>query len=169
MVTAGLRRIQRSEPLIALLPWQIGIDTQGTKYPFADSIVWSAVQASMDTYSLFTVEATAASDTIVVLTRSRPDFCVTQNDTYWDNASLVAIGQAEASPTEAAAQPTTAPSSGVTVGTIPVAQPRGDGSVVHTVNSGETLIGIVVTYDQAYGGRDPSKVFVNSMVLRTTT
>ncbi|NDJ52267.1 MAG: LysM peptidoglycan-binding domain-containing protein [Chloroflexi bacterium] len=84
--------------------------------------------------------------------RARPDWAVTKNETFWDNTSLIIIGQEEVENGEEEsenppAQPTTPPSSGVPIGSIPISPPNADGSVVHTVNPGETLIGIAVAYN----------------------
>src|SRR5258705_8799944 len=70
-------------------------------------------------------------------------------DRCWDEAALA---QFCAAPPPvpgggAPAQPTQKPSSGVPAGSIIPATPQADGSVVHTVHSGESCIGIAVTYN----------------------
>ncbi len=128
---------------------QIGIHPKGNENPFSSGVVWSPVMTAMDDYKLFTVEATAESNTITVFVRARPQFCVAKNDTYWDDASLVAIGQASA-PTAApgtAAATTKAPSApGSDLIPIVTATPRADGSIVHVVQAGDRLIDIAVAY-----------------------
>ena len=128
----------------------IGIDPNGGEDWSSGSIVWSGEVLAPDTYQQLTIEATAAADHITVFVRSRPDFPVEQSDTYWDDAELVSVGQGAPPPdaTQAATQaPTQPPSSGVPVGSIPRSTPAPDGSVVHIVSPGETLIGIAVTYE----------------------
>lgn len=126
---------------------RIGIDPNGQTNPFEPSVVWSGTVSARDTYQLFTVEATVSGTQVVVFLRGSTTYPVAQTDFYWDNASLVAIAQAEptAGPT-ATEKPKSGGSSGVPAGSIPKSTPAPDGSVVHVVRSGETLIGIAVTY-----------------------
>ncbi len=139
---------------------QIGIDPKGGDNPNAGSIVWSGAVSARDTYQLFTVEAAAQGTQISVWVRGKTIYPVTQTDFYWDNASLVAVGQA-AAPTN-----TPKPSGGggggsgsggggsqggcsansVPAGSIQQATPQPDGSIIHTVQRCETLTGIAVTY-----------------------
>jgi len=140
---------------------QIGINPNGGKDPFDSAIVWSNAVSAIDVWQQFSVEAKANGSQITVFVRSRPDFCYRQNDTYWDNASLTLVsGPSAAQPTSAPAQRPAASSPNVPVGSIPIAQPDATGKVVHRVNAGETLIGVVVSYDNAYG---PGKVTLESV------
>jgi LysM repeat protein len=128
---------------------RIGIDPNGQTNPFESGVVWSGTASARDTYQLFTVEATVSGTQVVVFLRGSTIYPVAQTDFYWDNASLVAIAQAQptAGPT-ATEKPKSGGggSSGVPAGSIPKSTPAPDGSVVHIVRSGETLIGIAVTY-----------------------
>jgi LysM repeat protein len=111
-------------------------------------VQWAGPFSSWDAYQQFSIEATAQGDFMTVFVRSRPDWAVEQSDTYWDDASLVAIGEAPpAEETEEPAQQQQPQSSGVAAGSIPRSTPGADGSVVHIVSPGETLIGIAVTYE----------------------
>ncbi|MGF1506195.1 MAG: LysM peptidoglycan-binding domain-containing protein [Anaerolineae bacterium] len=139
---------------------RVGIDPNGGESPNDESIVWSPDQFPMDAYSQFEVTATATSNRITVWLIARPNWCNPRNDTYWDNTSLVQVADAGDGEDEEdgeddpeAPQPTNtpAPGGGVPVGSIPVATPAADGSVVHVVNTGETLTGIWVSYDEVYG------------------
>ncbi len=138
---------------------QIGIDPNGGGSGSASSIVWSGIISARDTYQLFSVEAAAKGNQITVWVRGKTTFPVMQTDFYWDTGSLTAVGQANP-PTNApgsAVPPTSAPGGGTTgggctsqsipQGSIPQATPQPDGSIVHTVQRCETLIGIAVTYD----------------------
>lgn len=127
---------------------QVGISKKGGFDHNSADVVWSGAQNAKDSYQEFSVEATAEYVEITVFLRGSPDYPVEQTDFYWDDASLVVVSTAP--PTE---KPEDKPeeqqqpqSSGVTVGSIPKSTPAPDGSVVHTVQSGETLIGIAVTY-----------------------
>ncbi len=129
---------------------QIGIDPNGGGDPFSSSIVWSGVLVPMGTYQQFTVEATAAGNEITVYLRAAPDYPVEQSETYWDTASLTVVGQAAPTntpPAGGSSGGTSGGSSGVPAGSIQPATPLPDGSVVHVVQPGETLIGIAVTYN----------------------
>lgn len=139
---------------------QIGIDPNGGDNPSSASIVWSGTLSAKDSYQLFSVDAAAKANQITVWVRGKTTYPVTQTDFYWDAGSLTAVGQA-AAPTN-----TSAPSGGTTgggttggggqggctsnsvpSGSIQKATPQADGSVVHTVQRCETLIGIAVTYN----------------------
>ena len=69
-----------------------GVDPYGGTDALSPSVVWSAENASMDHFSTFVVDAAAFADHITVFTRSRPDWCVARNDSWWDRASLVVVG-----------------------------------------------------------------------------
>jgi hypothetical protein len=84
---------------------------------------------------------------------ARPYWCFQRNDSFWDAANLVLIS---AGPTPApsgatAVQPTQKPSSGVPIGSIIPATEQADGSIIHTVHSGEYCIGIAYTYADVLG------------------
>jgi LysM repeat protein len=126
----------------------VGIDPTGNQNWNASTVQWSGDVLAPDAYQALSIEATAQGDFLTVFVRSRPDFPVEQSDTYWDDATLVAIGQAPpAQATNPPAQQQQQQSSGVPAGSIPRSTPGADGSVVHIVSSGETLIGIAVTYE----------------------
>ncbi|MBN1309781.1 MAG: LysM peptidoglycan-binding domain-containing protein [Anaerolineae bacterium] len=134
---------------------QVGIDPAGGTNAMAGTVVWSPEVFQNDTFVLLTIEATASADKITVFTRTRPRWCVDRNDSFWDQGSLVATGQGVA-PTsdkpagEKTAAPPTQSSSGpwgVQAGSIVTATPQPDGSIIHTVASGESCTGIVVAYN----------------------
>jgi LysM repeat protein len=126
----------------------VGIDPTGNQNWNAGTVMWSGDVLAPDAYQQLSIEATAQGDFMTVFVRSRPDFPVEQSDTYWDDASLVEIAEAAPQPeeTEPPAQQQQ-PSSSVPIGSIPRSTPAPDGSVVHIVSPGETLIGIAVTYE----------------------
>jgi LysM repeat protein len=80
---------------------QIGLDPTGNTDPWAGTVAWSPIHNQYDTWLQVAVEAAAQTDTVTVFMKSAPVFPVKHNDTYWDDAVLIAI---EASP------PTTQPS-----------------------------------------------------------
>jgi LysM repeat protein len=132
---------------------QVGISKKGGFDHTSADIVWSGGKNVKDTYGDFSVEATAEFVEVTVFVRGSPDYPVAQTDFYWDEASLVVVSSApptekpEEDKPEEEQQQQQPQSSGVTVGSIPKSTPAPDGSVVHTVQAGETLIGIAVTYE----------------------
>jgi LysM repeat protein len=80
---------------------QIGLDPTGNADPWAGTVAWSPIYDLYDTWVQVAVEATAQTDTVTVFMKSAPVFAVKHNDTYWDDAVLIA---SEAGP------PTTQPS-----------------------------------------------------------
>lgn len=119
----------------------VGIDPEGGSSPFVSRVVWSAAQSPMDVFAKFTVEAEAKADKITVFVRSKPDWCVAWNDTYWDEASLVEVDtsvtptpQATSTPLPTATQPYT------------LSTPDASGRIIHTVQPGDTLSGIAYRY-----------------------
>ncbi|MBN1428254.1 MAG: LysM peptidoglycan-binding domain-containing protein [Anaerolineae bacterium] len=129
---------------------QVGIDPAGGTSGTAGGIVWSPEVIQNDQFVLLSVEATATADKITVFTRTRPRWCVDRNDSHWDMGTLIAVGQA---PTAAPSDNKTAVPTkssgpwGVQAGTIITATPQPDGSIIHTVSSGESCTGIVVAYN----------------------
>ncbi|MEJ2149800.1 MAG: LysM peptidoglycan-binding domain-containing protein [Chloroflexota bacterium] len=127
----------------------VGIDPTGNQTWNAGTVQWSGAVSAWDNYQQLSIEATAQGDFMTVFVRSQPDWAVEQSDTYWDDASLVQISEAapQAEATQPPAQQQQQPSSGVPAGSIPRSTPNADGTVVHIVSPGETLIGIAVTYE----------------------
>jgi len=75
---------------------RIGIDPTGGNNPFSGSIVWSASTNPYDNYQLFEIEATAQGDKVTVFMWSQPTEARKHNDIYWDESSLVVVGQGAA-------------------------------------------------------------------------
>lgn len=70
---------------------QVGIDPTGNWNPWAGTVIWSGTAAFYDSWGQLAVEAVAQADIITVFMRSEPNAPVKHNDTYWDDAALVAI------------------------------------------------------------------------------
>ncbi len=139
---------------------KVGLDPFGGTDPFSSNVVWSPEQEAFDHWVEFAVQAKAQGDAVTVFTHSRAEFdwARQSNDVYVDDASLLAV-ESVGTPAPAVVTPvtqparTSAPAVTPTTGTLgptdtplPTRTPRGDGAVVHVVQSGDTLSGISVQY-----------------------
>ncbi len=125
---------------------RVGIDPTGGEDWQSPSIVWSPEYNIHDNYEQIAVEATAQGSTVTVFTYSTFFYPAVINNTYWDDASLVVIGQgapaiqgnpaATTAPNEPAGGP----------GRVATQPPSADGTQRHIVRQGETLGGIAVAY-----------------------
>ncbi len=161
---------------------KVGIDPTGGTDPNSPNIVWSPLGESYDTFSAFTVDAIATNTTITVFTYntvSEPPPALRQ--VFWDDASLVALGEGEGNPGNAGATGDNgsdvvlnAPAQTVHFVQPQAAQP--DGSVVHTVVEGDTVNSIYVAYRylgitresfyelNGWGDEPPSVIFVGEQI-----
>ncbi len=73
-----------------------GIDPTGGTNPLASTVVWGQ---GAHIYNIFheipVVEAVAQSNTVTVFLRSQTLWAFKHNDAYWDDASLVVVGEEE--------------------------------------------------------------------------
>jgi hypothetical protein len=125
---------------------RVGIDPLGDTDPLTTSVIWSAEQPAWDKWVQFQVETVAISDTVTVLTHSRPEWswARSNNDVYLDDASLVIVG-AYATPTATATLPPQI--------RIPwhdrlasTATPFPAGAITHAIQMGDTLFGVALKY-----------------------
>ncbi len=126
---------------------KVGIDPTGGTNANASSVVWGATLSVTDKFVQVSAQATASAPNITVFLYDRPYWCFQRNDSFWDDTALAVTATGPTPlPGGGVQQPTQKPSSGVPAGSIVPATPQPDGSIVHTVHSGESCIGIAVTY-----------------------
>lgn len=141
---------------------QVGIDPTGDWNPWADTVVWSGTYAFYDHWGQLAVEAVARNNVITVFMRSQPEFPVKHNDTYWDDAELVAVGQG-APPT---APPQTTPRPTATRGTprpTATCAPPPQGWTVYQVQAGDTLAKLAAHHNTTV------EAIIAANCLQTTT
>jgi hypothetical protein len=130
---------------------RIGIDPTGGTDPFSANIVWSDYANPYDAYSLFTVEATASGTQATVFLYAAPEFPNDDNDVFWDDASLIAIGPPPTAtlPPRPTNTPGPSPTPLPTRTPLPTLTPGPDGKISYTVQRGETLAGIAAKFGLA--------------------
>jgi len=69
----------------------IGIDPTGGTNGLASSVVWSEPRMEYNTWMQLEVQSVAKAGTVTVFTRGNPEFRNQFNDSYWDDACLVAV------------------------------------------------------------------------------
>lgn len=127
---------------------RVGIDPTGGDDPWSPNVVWSPEHDSYDNFGYYEVRAVAQADKVTVYTHSMPEKGMKHNDVYVDDAELVVIDGATAfspAPAQPDTQPAAAPN--VPAAARPTALPRPDGSIVHVVQSGDTVFGLALQYD----------------------
>lgn len=126
---------------------RVGIDPNGGTNPYDTDIVWSANALPHDRWDQMTVSATATSGTVTLFLFTTQQWPAELNNVYWDNASLTlggtgGVASVAGQPAGATAVPTSPPF----VNFVSAQPPREDGSVVHTVQSGDTVDSIAFAY-----------------------
>lgn len=115
---------------------RVGIDPAGGTDPNAASVKWSATSAPYDQWAEMSVIAEAEGSSVTVFLYMTQASGLALNNVYWDNASLIRTEE------------------GTTVAVdqfAPFVSPQGvrpDGSIVHIVQSGDTLSSIAYAYSR---------------------
>lgn len=154
---------RRSDPS-AGVSMKVGIDPTGGTDPYAATVQWSGSAAPYDQWARLSVSAAAQGDTVTVFLFASQQTGLALNNVYWDQASLVRTNGVtiNASGTPIAAAP--AEQQAVFTTAQP---PRPDGSIVHTVQQGDTLSGITYAYSQ-YGVTIQSIADLNEAIETNT-
>ncbi len=127
---------------------RVGIDPTGGSDPGNPAIVWSAWTAPHDQWLQQSVSATATGTSVTVFLYSTQANISDLNKTYWDDVSLTGGGTGGAAvgltPGATAVPPTATPPPYVAFVVPQGEQP--DGSIIHTVQEGDTMDSIAYAY-----------------------
>jgi LysM repeat protein len=121
---------------------RVGIDPNGGTDIADSDIVWSANAAPHDQWLQISTSATATGGQVTVFLYYTSRWASDLNNVYWDDAVLSTGGAGGSAPGAAPPAPTAPPFVAFVV-------PQGeqeDGSVVHTVQAGDTLDSIAFAY-----------------------
>jgi LysM repeat protein len=125
---------------------RVGIDPTGNWDPWAGTVIWSGSYHPIDQWMQLAIEAVAQNNIITVFMYSNPNWPVKHNDTYWDDAVLVAVGDAgqPAPPTATlvAPPPAATPTPGAPPPPTPTCAPAPADWVTYSVQRGDTLFSL---------------------------
>lgn len=123
---------------------RIGIDPNGGADPNDSDIVWSGfISPHMQGgWQSLSIDATASGSSVTLFLYSTQTNFADVNLTYWDEASLTVGGGGGSAPSAATAVPTSPPS----VAFVVPQAAQDDGSIVHTVQGGDTVDSIAFAY-----------------------
>lgn len=127
---------------------RVGIDPNGGTNPYEADVVWSPSAMPHDRWEQVTVSATSTGTTVTLFLFVTQAWPSSLNSVYWDDASLSIGGVGGAAPAPAAgtAAAPTVPPPPAYVGFVVPQQAQSDGSILHTVQSGDTVDSIAYAY-----------------------
>jgi LysM repeat protein len=123
---------------------RVGIDPAGGTDPNNPAIVWSNwIQPhEQNGWQQVAVDATVTGNAVTAFLFSTQKNFADINKTYWDDVALLVGGGGGASAAAATAVPTPVP---VVAFVVPQA-PQPDGSIIHTIGTGDTIDSIAFAY-----------------------
>ncbi|MBI1278604.1 MAG: LysM peptidoglycan-binding domain-containing protein [Anaerolineaceae bacterium] len=124
---------------------RIGIDPTGGSDPNNPAIVWSAYVAPHDQWLSQSTSATATGTSVTVFLYSTQANISDLNKTYWDDVSLTGGGSGGSAPGLTPAVPPTATPPPYVAFVVPQGE-QPDGSIIHTVQNGDTMDSIAYAY-----------------------
>ncbi|MBK8025300.1 MAG: LysM peptidoglycan-binding domain-containing protein [Chloroflexi bacterium] len=117
---------------------RIGLDPDGGTDPLDGDVVWSTHQLPHDNWVQMNVSATATGGTVTLFLYTSQTWPREFNNVYWDDAYLNAGSGDGSAPI--------IPTPPQEVGFVQPQGQRGDGSIVHIVQAGDTIDSIAVAY-----------------------
>lgn len=128
---------------------QVGIAPNGGT-DLSSGVVWSGQANPHDTWQQICTQATvgAAGKVTVVTSNDYRGNAAQHLDAWWDDASLTIVGAATPAPgaTEAPQQQATSSAPPAPLPSI-ISTPNPDGSIVHVIQSGDTLFALSIAYN----------------------
>lgn len=131
---------------------RIGIDPNGGTNPFDGDVVWSPNAAPHESWQQMSVSTTATGTTITVFLFTSQQWPRQINNAYWDDAAVTGAGGVPAGGAVTSGQQPGAPPPPPTATPVPFVAfvrpqpPQPDGSIVHTVQPGDTVDSIAFAY-----------------------
>lgn len=147
---------------------RVGIDPNGGTNPYDGDVVWSANSTPHEVWSQMTASTTATGATITVFLFTTQQWPRQLNNAYWDDAAVTGAGGVPAGGGVISGGATTVPGTPLPpptatpppfVAFVSAQAPQADGSIVHTVQPGDTVDSIAF----AYGTSRASILELNSL------
>ncbi|MFN8379597.1 MAG: LysM peptidoglycan-binding domain-containing protein [Anaerolineae bacterium] len=123
---------------------KVCIDPNGGTNPYDTDVICSANATPHDRWEQISVSATATGPTVTLFLFNTQQWPAQINTAYWDEASLGVGGAGGTAPGSPAA--TAVPTAPPVASFVQPQPPQADGSIVHTVQPGDTMDAIAYAY-----------------------